>query len=93
MIKFLEGVTLIFTAEAKLNTAMMHSLLIIWQKLVQIYSNIFTSVDFFSPSLMNNIMCHQLQMGTLQSWLDADFLQAHMCSVKFKECIVVMATC
>lgn len=34
----------------------------------------------------------QLQMGTLQSRLDADFLLAHMCSVKFKEWIVVLAT-
>lgn len=31
-------------------------------------------------------------MGTLQSRLDADFLLAHMCSVKFKEWIVVLAT-
>ncbi|KAL0538140.1 hypothetical protein IC582_027139 [Cucumis melo] len=34
----------------------------------------------------------KLQMGTLQSRLDADFLLAHMCSVKFKEWIVVLAT-
>lgn len=34
----------------------------------------------------------QLQMETLQSRLDADFLLAHMCSVKFKEWIVVLAT-
>lgn len=34
----------------------------------------------------------QLQMGTLQSRLDAEFLLAHMCSVKFKEWIVVLAT-
>ncbi|OIV90501.1 hypothetical protein TanjilG_32378 [Lupinus angustifolius] len=33
-----------------------------------------------------------LHMGTLQSRLDADFLLAHMCSVKFKEWIVVLAT-
>nr|AEL30361.1 NBS-LRR type disease resistance protein [Arachis hypogaea] len=33
-----------------------------------------------------------LQMETLQSRLDADFLLAHMCSVKFKEWIVVLAT-
>uniref|UniRef100_A0A2N9F0P2 RIC1 C-terminal alpha solenoid region domain-containing protein n=1 Tax=Fagus sylvatica TaxID=28930 RepID=A0A2N9F0P2_FAGSY len=33
-----------------------------------------------------------LQMGTLQSRLDAEFLLAHMCSVKFKEWIVVLAT-
>ena len=31
-------------------------------------------------------------MGTLQSRLDADFLLSHMCSVKFKEWIVVLAT-
>ncbi|XLR20522.1 hypothetical protein HN51_067323 [Arachis hypogaea] len=31
-------------------------------------------------------------METLQSRLDADFLLAHMCSVKFKEWIVVLAT-
>jgi len=34
----------------------------------------------------------QLQMDTLQSRLDAEFLLAHMCSVKFKEWIVVLAT-
>ena len=34
----------------------------------------------------------QLEMGTLQSRLDAEFLLAHMCSVKFKEWIVVLAT-
>uniref|UniRef100_A0A803KZD2 RIC1 C-terminal alpha solenoid region domain-containing protein n=1 Tax=Chenopodium quinoa TaxID=63459 RepID=A0A803KZD2_CHEQI len=33
-----------------------------------------------------------LHMGTLQSRLDAEFLLAHMCSVKFKEWIVVLAT-
>ncbi|TQD78825.1 hypothetical protein C1H46_035605 [Malus baccata] len=33
-----------------------------------------------------------LQMGTLQSRFDAEFLLAHMCSVKFKEWIVVLAT-
>ncbi|KAK1558631.1 hypothetical protein Q3G72_004812 [Acer saccharum] len=33
-----------------------------------------------------------LQMGTLQSRLDAEFLFAHMCSVKFKEWLVVLAT-
>lgn len=38
------------------------------------------------------MLCYQLQMGTLQSRLDADFLLAHMCSVKFKEWIVVLAT-
>ncbi|KAL4382265.1 hypothetical protein AHAS_Ahas04G0216200 [Arachis hypogaea] len=31
-------------------------------------------------------------METLQSRLDADFLLAHMCSLKFKEWIVVLAT-
>nr|XP_023871488.1 uncharacterized protein LOC111984068 [Quercus suber] len=34
----------------------------------------------------------KLQMATLQSRLDAEFLLAHMCSVKFKEWIVVLAT-
>ncbi|CAA2992972.1 RAB6A-GEF complex partner 1-like [Olea europaea subsp. europaea] len=34
----------------------------------------------------------KLQMGTLQSRLDAEFLLAQMCSVKFKEWIVVLAT-
>ncbi|KAM1000977.1 hypothetical protein ACFX2I_007557 [Malus domestica] len=34
----------------------------------------------------------KLQMGTLQSRFDAEFLLAHMCSVKFKEWIVVLAT-
>ncbi|KDP28594.1 hypothetical protein JCGZ_14365 [Jatropha curcas] len=34
----------------------------------------------------------KLEMGTLQSRLDAEFLLAHMCSVKFKEWIVVLAT-
>ncbi|KAL0008377.1 hypothetical protein SO802_009879 [Lithocarpus litseifolius] len=34
----------------------------------------------------------KLQMGTLQSRLDVEFLLAHMCSVKFKEWIVVLAT-
>ncbi|GAB2291032.1 hypothetical protein Dimus_025288 [Dionaea muscipula] len=34
----------------------------------------------------------KLQMETLQSRLDADFLLAQMCSVKFKEWIVVLAT-
>jgi hypothetical protein len=41
---------------------------------------------------MNAALCYQLQMETLQSRLDADFLLAHMCSVKFKEWIVVLAT-
>lgn len=31
-------------------------------------------------------------MGTLQNRLDAEFLLANMCSVKFKEWIVVLAT-
>ncbi|KAM2856340.1 hypothetical protein PS2_000707 [Malus domestica] len=31
-------------------------------------------------------------MGTLQSRFDAEFLMAYMCSVKFKEWIVVLAT-
>ncbi|XP_077219542.1 uncharacterized protein LOC143853708 isoform X2 [Tasmannia lanceolata] len=34
----------------------------------------------------------KLQMGTLQSRLDAEFLLSHMCAVKFKEWIVVLAT-
>ncbi|KAM2951227.1 hypothetical protein COP2_000754 [Malus domestica] len=34
----------------------------------------------------------KLQMGTLQSRFDAEFLMAYMCSVKFKEWIVVLAT-
>ncbi|KAM7277274.1 hypothetical protein ACFE04_019140 [Oxalis oulophora] len=34
----------------------------------------------------------KLQMGLLQSRLDAEFLLSHMCSVKFKEWIVVLAT-
>ncbi|KAL6496800.1 hypothetical protein OROHE_027282 [Orobanche hederae] len=34
----------------------------------------------------------KLNMGMLQSRLDAEFLLAHMCSVKFKEWIVVLAT-
>ncbi|XP_061361237.1 uncharacterized protein LOC133305118 isoform X2 [Gastrolobium bilobum] len=38
------------------------------------------------------LLSQKLQMGTLQSRLDADFLLAHMCSVKFKEWIVVLAT-
>lgn len=45
-----------------------------------------TDTDFFF--LLN----HQLQMETLQSRLDAEFLLSHMCSVKFKEWIVVLAT-
>lgn len=42
--------------------------------------------------LMHNCLGFQLQMDTLQSRLDAEFLLAHMCSVKFKEWIVVLAT-
>ncbi|ESW11798.1 hypothetical protein PHAVU_008G060200 [Phaseolus vulgaris] len=38
------------------------------------------------------LISQKFQMGTLQSRLDADFLLAHMCSVKFKEWIVVLAT-
>ncbi|KAH1199782.1 RAB6A-GEF complex partner protein 1 [Glycine max] len=38
------------------------------------------------------LISQKLQMGTLQSRLDADFLLSHMCSVKFKEWIVVLAT-
>ncbi|KAK7394736.1 hypothetical protein VNO78_15273 [Psophocarpus tetragonolobus] len=38
------------------------------------------------------LISQKLQMRTLQSRLDADFLLAHMCSVKFKEWIVVLAT-
>ncbi|KAI8027231.1 hypothetical protein LOK49_LG02G00320 [Camellia lanceoleosa] len=34
----------------------------------------------------------KLQMGTLQSRLDAEFLVVHMCSIKFKEWIVVLTT-
>ena len=61
---------------------------------------IFLSFFFFSLlflflqslPLLNPLLCFQLQMGTLQSRLDAEFLLAHMCSVKFKEWIVVLAT-
>ncbi|XP_044504252.1 guanine nucleotide exchange factor subunit RIC1-like [Mangifera indica] len=38
------------------------------------------------------LIAQKLHMGTLQSRLDAEFLLAHMCSVKFKEWIVVLAT-
>ncbi|KAL7593370.1 uncharacterized protein LOC111894648 [Lactuca sativa] len=38
------------------------------------------------------LISRKLQMGTLQSRLDAEFLLSHMCSVKFKEWIVVLAT-
>lgn len=31
-------------------------------------------------------------MDSLQSRLDAEFLLAHMCSVKFKEWVVILAT-
>ncbi|XP_019093202.1 PREDICTED: F-box/LRR-repeat protein At3g60040-like [Camelina sativa] len=36
--------------------------------------------------------CPQLQMSELQKRLDAEFLLAQMCSVKFKDWIVVLAT-
>ncbi|XP_047307379.1 guanine nucleotide exchange factor subunit RIC1-like isoform X1 [Impatiens glandulifera] len=38
------------------------------------------------------LISEKLQMDTLQSRLDAEFLLAQMCSVKFKEWIVVLAT-
>ncbi|KAL4562680.1 hypothetical protein LXL04_026710 [Taraxacum kok-saghyz] len=38
------------------------------------------------------LISQKLEMGTLQSRLDAEFLLSHMCSVKFKEWIVVLAT-
>ncbi|KAI9110109.1 hypothetical protein K1719_019150 [Acacia pycnantha] len=38
------------------------------------------------------LISQKLQMETLQSRLDAEFLLSHMCSVKFKEWIVVLAT-
>jgi hypothetical protein len=57
----------------------------------------YSSFFFFSKTLslppsLNHPLCFQLQTGTLQSRLDAEFLLAHMCSVKFKEWIVVLAT-
>ncbi|KAK6920089.1 Ribosome control protein 1 [Dillenia turbinata] len=47
-------------------------------------------LDNFASGL--ELIGQKLEMGTLQSRLDADFLLAHMCSVKFKEWIVVLAT-
>lgn len=41
---------------------------------------------------MSTIEIPQLQMSELQNRLDAEFLLAQMCSVKFKEWIVVLAT-
>ncbi|KAK9146414.1 hypothetical protein Sjap_006317 [Stephania japonica] len=38
------------------------------------------------------LISQKLQIGTLQSRLDAEFLLSHMCSVKFKEWIVILAT-
>ncbi|KAG9157654.1 hypothetical protein Leryth_014165 [Lithospermum erythrorhizon] len=47
-------------------------------------------LDNFASGL--ELIGQKLQMDTLQSRLDAEFLLAHMCSVKFKEWIVVLAT-
>ncbi|KAM0932418.1 putative transcription factor WD40-like family [Dioscorea sansibarensis] len=47
-------------------------------------------LDNFASGL--ELIGRKLQMGTLQSRLDAEFLLAHMCSVRFKEWIVVLAT-
>ncbi|XP_074328962.1 uncharacterized protein LOC141666707 isoform X2 [Apium graveolens] len=47
-------------------------------------------LDNFASGL--ELIGQKLQMGILQSRLDAEFLLAHMCSVKFKEWIVVLAT-
>ncbi|CAN4108991.1 unnamed protein product [Withania somnifera] len=47
-------------------------------------------LDNFASGL--ELIGQKLQMGTLQSRLDAEFLLSHMCSVKFKEWIVVLAT-
>ncbi|KAD3069112.1 hypothetical protein E3N88_36992 [Mikania micrantha] len=47
-------------------------------------------LENFSSGLQ--LISQKLQMGTLQSRLDAEFLLSHMCSVKFKEWIVVLAT-
>ncbi|KAL0907352.1 hypothetical protein M5K25_021756 [Dendrobium thyrsiflorum] len=47
-------------------------------------------LDNFASGL--ELVGQKLQMGTLQSRLDAEFLLAHMCSVKFKEWIVILAT-
>ena len=56
------------------------------------FSHLLTCIVLYFAPLLNAIFCYQLQMGTLQSRLDADFLLSHMCSVKFKEWIVVLAT-
>ncbi|KAK1376844.1 Quinoprotein amine dehydrogenase beta chain-like [Heracleum sosnowskyi] len=47
-------------------------------------------LDNFAAGL--ELVGQKLRMGILQSRLDAEFLLAHMCSVKFKEWIVVLAT-
>ncbi|XP_019190487.1 PREDICTED: RAB6A-GEF complex partner protein 1-like isoform X1 [Ipomoea nil] len=47
-------------------------------------------LDNFASGL--ELIGQKLQMETLQSRLDAEFLLAQMCSVKFKEWIVVLAT-
>nr|XP_016499623.1 PREDICTED: RAB6A-GEF complex partner protein 1-like isoform X2 [Nicotiana tabacum] len=47
-------------------------------------------LDNFASGL--ELIRQKLQMETLQSRLDAEFLLSHMCSVKFKEWIVVLAT-
>ncbi|PKA65731.1 hypothetical protein AXF42_Ash013146 [Apostasia shenzhenica] len=47
-------------------------------------------LDNFSSGL--ELIGEKLQMGTLQSRLDAEFLLAHMCTVKFKEWVVILAT-
>ncbi|XP_074326367.1 uncharacterized protein LOC141664337 isoform X2 [Apium graveolens] len=47
-------------------------------------------LDDFASGL--ELIGQKLQMAILQSRLDAEFLLAHMCSVKFKEWIVVLAT-
>ncbi|XP_078157744.1 uncharacterized protein LOC144553444 isoform X3 [Carex rostrata] len=47
-------------------------------------------LDNFASAL--ELIGQKLHMDTLQSRLDAEFLLAHMCSVKFKEWIVVLAT-
>lgn len=59
----------------------------------QYFDHYYLKIFFaFYLILRTFIVCFQLQMGTLQSRLDAEFLLAHMCSVKFKEWIVVLAT-
>lgn len=50
----------------------------------------FARLESFASGL--ELIGEKLEMGTLQSRLDAEFLLAHMCSVKFKEWIVVLAT-